>query len=300
MIILNFVRLKYFIEIADTKSLTIASQNLFVTQPTLSQSLKKLEESLNTTLLIRTDNLYQLTESGKLLYEDGKKIIQAIDELKSKLYLLNTEANKEKIYLGITTLFSLQFMEQISKFMTLHPHVELVITQDGSLELQKMLKNKLLDVALLSLPNFEQNDIHIEPFRNTTTTGYNVFVVIPEENPLSNKEKLTFEQLKDERFSSLTENFVIGKMLKDRTQELGYDLNIIAFHNDLQVLLHSLVISDSIALLPIEYNKIYDTPGLKWVPLDDVENYFPIGIGVHRDSYISQNILNFIEIMKEN
>lgn len=297
---MNIVQLKYFIEIADTKSLTIASQNLFVTQPTLSQSLKKLEENLNTTLLIRTDNLYQLTESGKLLYEDGKKIIQAIEELKSKLHRLNTEANKEKIHLGITTLFSLQFMEQISKFMTLHPHVELVITQNGSRELQKMLKNKLLDVALLSFPNFEQDDIHIDPFKNTTTTGYNVYVVIPEENSLSNEEKLTFEQLKDERFSSLTENFIIGKMLKDRTKELGYDPNIIAFHNDLQVLLHSLVISNSITLLPIEYNKIYDTPGLKWVPLDDIENYFPIGIGVHRDSYISQNILNFIEIMKEN
>lgn len=297
---MNLIQLKYFIEIADTKSLTTASQNLFVTQPTLSQSLKKLEESLNTKLLVRTDNLFQLTKSGKILYDDGKEILQSIEELKGKLYQLNVETKKEKITLGITTLFSLQFMEQISKFMTLYPNVELIIIQDGSRELQKMLKSKFLDVALLSLPNFIPDHIHIEPFKKTTTTGYNVYVVLPEDNPLSNSDQLTFEDLRKENFSSLTENFVIGKMLKDRTKELGYDPNIIAYHNDLQVLLHSLEQSNSITLLPIEYNEIYNTPNLKWIPLDDIENYFPIGIGLHRDSYISQNILNFIEIMKEN
>ncbi|MEK2535743.1 LysR family transcriptional regulator [Tetragenococcus halophilus] len=263
---MNIVQLKYFIEIADTKSLTIASQNLFVTQPTLSQSLKKLEDSLNTKLLIRTDNLYQLTESGKLLYDDGKKIIQSMEELKSKMYHLNIETKKEKISLGITTLFSLQFMEQISKFMALYPSVELFIMQDGSRELQKMLKNKLLNVALLSLPNFIPDHIHIEPFKKTTTTGYNVYVVLPDDNPLSNSDQLTFEDLREEKFSSLTENFVIGKMLKDRTKELGYEPNIIAYHNDLQVLLHSLEKSNSITLLPIEYNEIYDTPNLNGFP----------------------------------
>ena len=69
---MNLIQLKYFIEIFDTQSITVAARNLFVTQPTLSLSLKKLEESLNVQLLIRTENTYQLTESGQLLYEEGK------------------------------------------------------------------------------------------------------------------------------------------------------------------------------------------------------------------------------------
>lgn len=297
---LNFVQLKYFVEIVETQSLTIASQNLFVTQPTLSQSLKKLEEKLNTRLLTRTDNLYQPTESGQLLYDKGKEIIKLVDILNEDLYKLNAEPTKEKLHLGITTLFSLQFMEEISTFMMLYPQIELIITQDGSRELQRMLKNKLLDVSVLSFPNTEQDSVHMEKLTNTTTTGYHVSVVVPKDNPLSQKDKLTFDQLKEQRFSSLTDNFIIGQMLIDRTKKFGYEANIIAFHNDLQVLLHSLTSSNSITLLPIEYNTIYQTPDLKWIPLDDLQNFFPIGIGVHRDTNLSEHVLDFIDIIKEN
>lgn len=297
---MNLVQLKYFIEIARTQSITIAAQNLFVTQPTLSVSLKKLEESLNTKLLVRSDNIYELTKTGQLLYAQGQNILDDVNQLQLDIQQLSVSSQKEKIHLGMTTLFSIQFMHEIADYMTTHPHVELVITQDGSRQLQKMLKDKLLDIALVSFPNIEPDSIHIEQLTNTTTQGYNVHVVLPDTHPLADEESLTFQQIKNEYFSSLTENFVIGKMLIERAKDLAFKPKIVAQYDDLQVLLHSLSKSNSICLLPVEYNKIYQMPNLKWIPLDDKHNYYPIGIGLHREINQTEDILDLIKSIKSN
>lgn len=297
---MNLIQLKYFIEIFDTQSITVAARNLFVTQPTLSLSLKKLEESLNVQLLIRTENTYQLTESGQLLYEEGKKLLEQFEQLQQDVQNLSAYPQKEKLQVGMTTLYSFQFMQEIATFMAQHPEIELMITQDGSRQLQRMLNDKILDVALVSLPNFESETVKIEQLTNTTIKGYTVYVVLPENNPLAEEKSLSFLQLKDQHFSTLSDHFVIGDLLYKRANELGFNPHIVALHNDLQVLLYSLSQSNSITLLPIEYNEIYKVPGLKWVPLDDRYNYFPIGIGLHRERKQSKSIVDFINAIKQN
>ena len=58
--------------------------------------------------------------------------------------------------------------------------------------------------------------------------------------------------MKDQRFSSLSDNFMIGRLLLDRTRSFGYEPNIILHNDDLQVLLYSLQ-NNSICFAPIEY-----------------------------------------------
>ena len=296
---MNLTQLKYFIEIYETQSITIASNNLFVTQPTLSLSLKKFEETLGTRLFIRSGNEYLLTEHGEIVYNEGKAILQKIDQLNQTLELSKNNCENETIRLGMTTLYSLQFMNEISTYMATHPKVKLSIAQDGSYQLQHMLANNLLDIALVSMPNFQASKINIEPL-TTSTKGYTVYVVLPKTNPLAKRASLTFKDLEGQRFSSLTEDFIIGRMLLERTRELGHEANVVAFHNDLQILLHSLIQSDSICLLPVEYNRIYHFDDLQWIPLDDKYNYYPIGIATPKDRPQSQNITEFIEVLKKN
>lgn len=253
---MNLTQLKYFIEIYETQSITTASQNLFVTQPTLSTALKKLEDSLGTCLLDRKKSEYNLTEAGHLVYREGKSILNQMEALENRLQELQQSTQKEEIRLGLTTLFSLQFMEEISDFIIKNPHVKITMTQNGSHTLQKMLTEDLLDIGLVSMPNYQQDKINFEPLLNTSTTGYNVYVVMGECNPLSKRSSLSFEDLENERFSSLTTDFVLGRMLADRANDFGYQPNIVAYHNDLQILLHSLQRSNSICLLSIEYNDI--------------------------------------------
>lgn len=296
---MNIQLLKYFIEIVNTRSLSAAARNLFVTQPTLSLALKKMESELGTALFDHSDQPFQLTDTGLYLYEHGQEVVFQFDQLVTDIREMNQKPVKKQLRLGLTTLFAVQFMKEISRFLTTHPHVNLILQQDGSPKLQTMLANKEIDMGLISFPNTLPEIIHIKPLE-TTTKGYHVYVVVPESNPLSQYEKLTFKDLKDQRFSSLSDNFMIGRLLLDRTRSFGYEPNIILHNDDLQVLLYSLQKNNSICLLPIEYYEVGKSQGLKWIPLKDKFDYFPIGIALRRDFSMTEDVRDFIQIIKEN
>lgn len=296
---MNIQLLKYFIEIVNTRSLSAAARNLFVTQPTLSLALKKMESELGTALFDHSDQPFQLTDTGLYLYEHGQEVVFQFDQLVTDIREMNQKPVKKQLRLGLTTLFAVQFMKEISRFLTTHPHVNLILQQDGSPKLQTMLANKEIDMGLISFPNTLPEIIHIEPLE-TTTKGYHVYVVVPESNPLSQYEKLTFKDLKDQRFSSLSDNFMIGRLLLDRTRSFGYEPNIILHNDDLQVLLYSLQKNNSICLLPIEYYEVGKSQGLKWIPLKDKFDYFSIGIALRRDFSMTEDVRDFIQIIKEN
>ncbi|MGX6969824.1 LysR family transcriptional regulator substrate-binding protein [Vagococcus bubulae] len=161
------------------------------------------------------------------------------------------------------------------------------------------MKNQEIDICLTSFPNLFSKYIDIEPLE-TTTNGYNIHVVVPESNPLSKKSFLTYKQLENQRFSTLTiEKYTISRLLLDRTRYYGYEPNIVLEHDDLQVLVSSLDNSQSICLLPIEYKDIGKSSGVKWIPLKDKYAHFSIGIALRKDFILSPDMEGFIQFIKK-
>lgn len=298
---MNIQQLKYFIEIANTNSLSAAARNLFVTQPTLSLSLKKLERELQTSLFTHNPTPFQLTKTGQHLYNQGKKIIESFDQLIVDIHEMSDDTNKNKtpIRFGLPTLFSMRFMNEISNYLEEHPHIELLSIQDGSPVLQEKLIHGELDVGLVSLPNLYPESLSFEVLE-TSTNGYHPYVIIPEDNPLSQKTELAFNDLKGQRFSSLTTNFMLGRLLLDRSREAGFEPNVVLYNDDIQVLIHSLKPNHSICILPIEYQTVSISKGLKWIPLKDKYQFFPIGIALKKDAVLTQDISDFIEVFKKD
>ena len=74
------------------------------------------------------------------------------DDLAHIIQHMKTDT-KETIRLGLTILFAVQYMEQISSFIATHQNVDLIITQNGSRKIQTMLANDELDIGLVSFPN---------------------------------------------------------------------------------------------------------------------------------------------------
>lgn len=290
-------QLKYFIAIVESKNLSRAAKSLFITQPTLSQTIKKLESELNTVLFKMTDEGMILTETGQVLYDDGIKIVEDFEKLIDKVSQYKQQPI-EKIKVGLTTLFAIQFMKQISHFIATHSNVELAIFQDGSRQLQKMLVDKEIDVGLLSFPQLYP-EIAIEPLA-TSTQGYWVSVVIPENNPLANKEAIQIIDLKGQNISSLTHHFMLGEMLTRSCHAAGFNPNIVFMHNDWAVLLHSLKELNAVTILPSEFQALSDNKGLKWIPFVEKNNFYPIGIATRKDFVTTSAIQEFIDAIKSN
>ncbi len=290
-------QLRYFIEVANTKNLSAAARNLFITQPALSYTIKQLEEELETSLIQKTNETFNLTTTGLLLYERGTEIVeqfdQMLDEIKSQ-----TKKQRETIKVGLTVLFAIQFMQEISTFIATHPNVELRLIQEGSHRLQKLLQSEAIDIGLLSFPLIEK-DIEIEPLQ-TTVNGYSVSVVVPNSNPLAKKSSVSFKELEGQKFSSLTNDYMLGRLLENPTSALGFQPNILFTHSDWEVLVHSLTRLNTICILPSELQKSSRVPDVTWLKLDDKNNFYPIGIALRKNYVCSSAVSDFITCIKQN
>lgn len=294
---MDIKQLKYFIEVADTKNLSRAAENLYISQPTLSLSMKKIEKELNTKIF-GTDIKYGLTPAGQILYDRGSEIVRNFDRLIDEMENFGNDKN-ETIRLGVTILFAVQFMQEISSFIAKHQNVNLHIIQNGSINIQKKLAKGEIDLAIVSLPNLYPDIITIETLK-TRDNGYNVAAVMPNTNKLANNKEVELSELQNERFSTLNEDYMIGDLLKTRSREIGFKPHIVMEHEDLQVLLHSILELDSVCLLPMEYREVADVSKLNWIPLKDEKAFFEVGIAMRRNGTHSEAIDEFINKIKKH
>ena len=142
---MNFTQLKYFLEVAKTGSFTKAADNLFITQPSLSVGIRKLEENLEVKLFNRGKELL-LTNSGKYLLAQAKKILAEIELVERKLR--QTHSNEKTIRIGILhSLPIASIAKLINDFSKIHPDIIIEQISGSMMELEEWLEKKYLDLA---------------------------------------------------------------------------------------------------------------------------------------------------------
>ena len=117
-------QLKYFVETAQTLNFSEAARNLYVTQSTLSQQIKTLEEELGTALFQRDSHSVSLTESGASLLPLAIRTLQDAMSCKDKIRDLQNMLSGE-LNIGVTYTFSPILTEAIKEFIKQYPNIKL-------------------------------------------------------------------------------------------------------------------------------------------------------------------------------
>ncbi|WML44703.1 LysR family transcriptional regulator [Neobacillus sp. PS3-40] len=289
-------QLRYFIAIANAKSYSIAAKSLFVTQPTLTWTIQKLETDLNTKLFYHSERVIELTENGKLLYEYGKNIVKEIDDL-TRVIRGNENTVNGKLKVGLTVLFSILYMQSIAEFISSHSNIEITLIQKGSKRIQEMVSSGELDLGLVSFPIYYDN-LEVEPFI-TPLPPYNVSVVVSKDNPLASRKSLKIKDLKEEAFSVLSTDFILGNLIFDRCNEVGFEPHVIFSNENWEVLLENVAITNSITLLPTEFSNTAARKDVKWIQLEDKINQIDIGLVKRKKEKLSQPNLLFCQAIKQ-
>ena len=144
-VLMEIQQLIYFLEITETQSFTKAANKLFVSQPALSKSLHRLEEELDSPLLIRDGKNIVLTEAGELLYQRAKKILSSIDSIPIEISDLQGKGHhsvkiKARALLGILP-------EIIAEFQCQHPEIHFTLRTGGELTIPETEYDLLIKPA---------------------------------------------------------------------------------------------------------------------------------------------------------
>lgn len=182
---IDFELYRIFYCVANNGNITKASEELNISQPAISKSIKNLEEQLGGQLFIRTKRGVILTEEGKEFYNYIKQAIEYINNAENKFTdLINLETGSIKI--GISTTLTKEFLlPYLEKFHSLYPKIDIQIATNLTSELFLKLKNGLIDIVILNLNEKNYgNDIEIIKCRKIN----DCFVVNSNYKELLNKE----------------------------------------------------------------------------------------------------------------
>ena len=159
---IDFELYRIFYVVAKNGNITRASEELLISQPAISKSIKNLEEQLGGQLFVRSKRGVVLTEEGKAFYNYIKQAIEYISSAENKFSeLINLETGCIKI--GVSATLTKEFLlPYLKKFHSLYPHVDIQIDTNLSPVLIHKLKNGLIDIVILNLNNeVYGNDVEI-------------------------------------------------------------------------------------------------------------------------------------------
>lgn len=165
---MNLRDLRYLVAVAEHRHFGRAAEACFVSQPTLSTQLKKLEETLGVMLIERTNRQVMLTVAGEQIVAQAQKVLFEVNAL-TAMAEQHADPLGGEFKLGIIPTLAPYILPKIlTPIATAFPNLKLQLTEAQTGPLTAMLKQGDLDAVLLALPLNEENvqEFHLfnEPF----------------------------------------------------------------------------------------------------------------------------------------
>lgn len=184
--------LKYFLAVAREGSITGAANSLHLTQPTLTRQLQELEKELKQKLLIRGKYKVTLTPEGMILRKRAEEIVDMVEKTEAE-FLSISDILGGDIYIGGGESDSMKYIADIIKeIQSDYPDIKFHIYSGNAEDVTERLDKGLLDFGILIQP------VDLSKYDYITLPEKDVWgVVMRKDNPLSKKEYIELNDLKD-------------------------------------------------------------------------------------------------------
>lgn len=206
---MNIRDLQYVIAVAETRHFGRAAERCFVSQPTLSGQIKKLEEELGVAIFERTNRSVVITPVGESILAHARQVMEQVDAIQQKA-LASRDPLSGPLRIGAIPTISPYLMPLIlSPLKTQHPQMKLVLSEEITDMLVARLLNHEIDAALLATPVDEQGIASIPLFDEPFWIAY------PRKHPFYDKERITLRDLNNENLLLLSEGHCLAQQAMD-------------------------------------------------------------------------------------
>ena len=186
---MNFRDLNYFVTTAKTKHFGKAAKACFVSQPTLSMQLKKLEDTLGVQLFERNNKNVRITREGEILRAQATKILQEADALKQCARTMRDPLALD-FHLGVFPTLSPYLLPKITPLIRQSlPNLSLFYVEEKTDQLLESLTNGKLDAIIVALPIDNDKLISLDLFVDPFVLAH------PRGHALEQKKSITIEDI---------------------------------------------------------------------------------------------------------
>lgn len=215
-------QLRYMYAVSQYGSFTRAAEHLYVTQPTLSQQIRRLEEEIGLPLFRRTTRSVELTDAGRAVLERVTPLLRCYDELQEQIGRLRDDiAGRRTVRLGVLATFShLDILDTIQRFQAQDQTLSVQLHIQMSNVLLDMLRDGRLDAAIANIAPEQAQALG--PGAAVRVFARDVIcAVLHSSHPLAGRERLTLPELAAEPLVMLSGGSSIRRRMEQAFRQAG-------------------------------------------------------------------------------
>ena len=259
---MNLRALQYFVKLADLRHFSNAANACFVSQPTLSTQIRKLEDELGVQLVERAPKNSMLTPVGAEVAERARLVLRDIEQIRAAARSVGEPANG-KLRLGLfPTLAPYLLPHVVPVIRKSYPELSLHLAEEKTEDILRMLHQGELDAALLALPineeGLEMEVLFKEPF----------VLAIPNDHPLCDRKEISLTDLNGNELLLLDEGHCLREHALDVCALAGANERVDFHATSMETLRQMVAANVGITLMPMLSVKppIARTDNLRFLP----------------------------------
>src|SRR3954468_23487592 len=187
-------QLEYFAAVARHRHFTRAAEALYVTQPALSQQVRRLEAELGLTLFRRTSKGVELTAAGAALLVHAEKVLAEVAAARADMDR-HTGVARGVVRVASTAADAPRLPEALADFHTDHPGIQIALRQGSASEVVGLVQRGSVDVAVLALTGEAPAGVDVHPLAEEPLR-----VAVPAHDPLAGAAGVALEDLRGRPF----------------------------------------------------------------------------------------------------
>lgn len=286
---MTLTQLEYFCAVCRYHSIKGAADALFVSSPTISVSIRGLENEFHLQLFHHDKNRISLTEEGKTFYQRAETLLKMQEDMYTEFSELAQDAHPLKI--GIPPLISTVFFPRMIDAFHEVSDIPVQLFEYGSNRAQHLVNTGKLDIALVNMEFY-----NVDQFESHILMEDNYAICVSRTHPLAKEKSVTLEMLKDENLIFYNTDSVQNQTLQARFRALGIRPFVLMHSSQLYTTLNfvrsgqcAAFLFSSLAVNPRDFHMI---------PLDPkIVNRF--GIIWKKGTYIPLRTNKFIEFARK-
>ena len=207
-------QLEYFQMASRLKNITRAAQRLRVSQPNITVAIKKLEAELGVQLFDRSQKQLSLTPEGKVFL---RRIEIALRNIQDAILEVNDykQLQKGTIKIGIPPMMGAYLFPKVfSGFRQIHPHLDILLYEEGSLSIREKLESDALDFGIIIVPESTPNLNVLKMSRNQ------LMVCVSQKSPLARKTKITARDIAVSDLIMMKEGAYLREVVQNKLSAL--------------------------------------------------------------------------------
>lgn len=298
----------YFLAIVEAGSLTKAAELLYVSQPSLSQYLKRLESSLGVELFDHSTSPLRLTYLGERYCQYVRQVLKLDENVRKEFQDVKSQISG-KLRLGIALWRGACLLPEVfPNFHRKYPGIRVELLEGRSIQLETALMNDRIDLAVMNLPHM----LNYVKLTCETIFEERILLAAPANHPAVQKILLEQPYFKDypcapmEILNQIP--LISTKTGQNLTSEINYALakkqiepDILMETGNLTTAINLVATGIGCAFVPEEGSKVCQHPGQVVYFVTDVpELAWPLAVVYRKDAYLTNLSKLFIDALKDS